>query len=219
MIKTRSQCWSVYAKGQIIYAGVNDGVQLIIDNLVSEEYPVQEPCAIQCLRVKEPYLYKFYQIKNWWLIAQSSEDDPESGDLKNWRHDDSEKRFNQFVILDDTIYVPNRSKNCINLYTLTGDHAGEDLPLKLASTNTFICATPTGELVISQTHPPLLICLDPKTRQKLWHKDNLTFPQAVIADHYSKTHPILVYTENPVAKVAYLDVRKPETGKVSYGKL
>lgn len=169
--------------------------------------------AIECLRYHKEmwYMLRRSQLDEW--VFHKTDQQCFDWKLKSiWKHRESIKRINQFVILNDTIYAPNRSTKTICQYTLNGMSAGKGIPVELAPSNTFICATPTGELVISQTSPPLLVCVDPISEQTLWLKTDLSCPQALTADYYSRTSPILVYSENMTTKSTYLDVRAPDTG-------
>ena len=128
-----------------------------------------------------------------------------------WCLDDQVKRHNQLAICRQTIYVPIRSSNVIKRYSIRGEPLGNDIPVNMAESNTFICDTPAGNLVLSQTNPALLVCVDPQTRKTLWIKRDLLCPQVVVAYDIQW---LLVYTENLLEKAAYLDVRNLNTGNL-----
>lgn len=207
------ECWSACVFKNTLFLGTQFGVWSLDVPGEDTHYPgfsVEE--CVRCARVHGKFLY-LLKIKNEEChIEKINLSVPHCLFLvRSWAHPDSVKLPNQLTIRNNVVYIPNRSKSSITQYTLGGFHIKPDIPVKLGKTSTYLCTTSGGQLIVSQTSPPLLACVDPKTHQELWRMSDLVCPQAVVVD--KQTDCILVYTEDIKSKTAFLDMRRPDTGK------
>lgn len=210
---TRAESFSIQKVQDTIYVGVKDGLQALLlgDEGIYNDYV--SDYATECIRHCEPYLYTLQRKEDHWMFVVFISKGQRAKQIISWDHDDNIKLINQFAVHNDIIYTPNRCKNSIQQYTVHGKSAGEDIAIKLAKSNTFVCIASHGLLVISQTSPPMLACLNPQTAQQLWRKTDMMYPQAIAADFYSsKDAMIAVYSEDVSSKRTFLDMRDSQTG-------
>ena len=121
------------------------------------------------MRVYDHHLYLLaYQTSGLWSIRKYIL----NGDfVLSWEHDDYKLRVNQFVINDDTLYVPSISTNSIKQYTTLGESIDSHIPVVLNNSVTCVCLTPGRHLVMFQDYPSLVMCVDvdPQNRCLLWN--------------------------------------------------
>lgn len=170
-------------------------------------------CA-DCIRAYKQRLYVLrMKTDTFYMIKCNDDIDKPHGDKTIWSHIDDVTEPNQFAIQNDTIFIPCRSENVIKQYTLSGETMDETIPIQLAATSTQMCATAGGQLIVCQTVPPLLTCIDPTIKQQLWSRRDLMCPQGITTDSYHLISHILVFSDNVANRKPFIDVRNSYTGK------
>lgn len=218
----RENCRSICKTGLSIFIGTRgytDRLQCITQRLPDNRiaYPPSKSFenmtpTICCVRVYRGLLYALYQLQNAYWIFQYRL--PQGGKLTQkmevYCGTDSDKA-NQFDIYRSKIYMPKRSHNTIMKYHLSEEDVGNKIQIQLSDSPTCVAATPRGHLLISQSSPSLLVCIDLETENELWRFNDLNQPQGITADSY--LNHFLVYTAPSDPMTGLIEVRDILTGE------
>lgn len=205
-VQVRDMCHSVchYDDGQVL-VGVRDGVDVIRDG----QYQTLIKLAgdVFCVRVHNQHLYLLHSINRKLIVRKHRL----NGDfITSWKHDESSLLCSsQFVIHDDILIVPSGSTNSLKRYTESGEPAGADIRVELRIDRIGVCVTPGGHLVLSQSSPSLVVCVNPKTGEQLWSRRRLMEPRGVISDNHA--HLLVATRDSNALTVVVLRVDTGET--------
>lgn len=168
--------------------------------------------CVECVRVYEQHLYLFHCNTKCSIRKYKKN----GFYIKSWDHEDSTVNpFGRFAILNDIIYVPSKITQTIKCYSLSGEPAGKDIHISIGQSNTGMCATPAGHLVISQLSPSSVVCINPKTGEQLWCRSDLSQPGGITTDNCSH----LLVSTGGWGKTISIDVLSADTGERNYNSL
>lgn len=186
------------------------------DNLrcLSFDFPKnKQDIVVECLRNVGAYYYLLKRAGLKRLFEKAMLKGQISTVVKEWSHEDTVQDYNQFAIYSDFIYVANRSSHCITCYSSNlGQRVDTDISIELAASPTYMCVTLTGLLILSQTTPSLLACIDTMTGTTVWSRKNyVNNPRFMTMDF--KTNNLLLCAEKEKDGKPLITVIEPAFGK------
>lgn len=216
IIPMKHQSKSICAAWDILNVG-GVGGYVIVDSkdpsnrevkLKSKESGVE--CVVECIRYLDEFNYVLMHNGREWSIGKIHK----QKFLGRWEHVDTVQAFNQFVVYNKVIYIASRSSKCIFKYTVDGKHVGGGIPLDLEASPTFLCNTSTGLLILSQTTPSLLVCIEPVGRSAIWMRHDLVDPRCMAID--SEKNELLICTKTTNRRRATITIIRPVFGKYNF---
>lgn len=171
-----------------------------------------QPVLVGCVRVDKGYAYVMY-ISTFWRLSKFKILENNYLRVVKFVHVDECTSTNQFAIQNDVIYVPSRSNNSIVCYDTNGVRTGKGFAIKLADNHTFINLF-QNFMILSQTMPSLVVCMDNVKGNQIWKIGYLVNPQCMAID--PQRDDLLVYTESNDNKRAIIVVLDPASGKFCY---
>lgn len=188
-VGVRNYPLSVSYHADQLYVGLdnNHGVNIIKGGICSPIIPLDR-VRVDCIQQYNDQIYTLCWYNGWAVRVQSQ-------DFKlvcYWTHDELSKNYKKLAIYQNTVYIPNYSKNKISSYTLSGARAGHDIAICISKGWTSICVTPSGILIYTQNSSSLVSAFRLSDRTELWSCRDLDSPLGTTCD--SRTEQLLVCT-------------------------
>lgn len=199
-------CYSVCHHGDDVYVGVGGGVDVFRDGECTAL--IQCDTLVFCVRIYEQRLYLLVLHDKWYIREHKL-----NGELvRTWTHrDNCRSSSNQFAILDHYIYIPNKSTNTIQRYSLEGDLDNHAIGIYLSDSWTSLCATRSGHLILSQLQSSRLVCINPQTGEQLWSRHDLVLPAGVTSDNQNR---LIVSVQRNYGRI-FIVIRE-DSGKLQF---
>lgn len=205
-IPVGSYCYSVCESRAVSYVGVEGGLEIISGDTNSSNRLISLDGYIHSVCSYKDRLYLLHWASDKWSVLVY--DTNGRGQLLKWLHNDITNSYpNKLAIYNQHIYVPDRSRNRITVYTLDGVIVTH-YDCKLDSDITALTVTSSGQIVISQLNSGLLRCISVVTSQELW-TTKLVEPSAVTTD---KKHGFIYVATGGLSETLDMKILKPNKG-------
>jgi len=197
-------CSSVCSYGGNTYVGVqhySGGIVRIGEDFTLTKL-VTNNDSVRAVTLYKDKLYALssYNSQEFWQVGIYSLD---GNQVTSWTHRDENWSRNQLVIIDDQVVSPDRNRNSITVYSLTGEVI-KHIPCSLTNKNHTwsICAADRHCVVVSDSSQ--VSKLDLTTEKVIWTCKDVPKPQALTR---YRSNYILVTDESRNTSVWVLDVK------------
>lgn len=130
--------------------------------------------------------------------------DPEYQLLMSWQHDDSGQTLNELVVVGDVILLPDRGRQTIARYKLSGEsETSFPCPMLRRHDETRMCVMSDGDSVVVVSGNTVC-CLNAMDGQPIWSNQELDQPLAVTCDSAGRVF-VAVGGRSPTIKLVILD--------------
>ena len=169
MVDVQGNCYAVEYYDGKLYVGRLGGVDVISDNQ-SKSF-IKMKGNFNGVRYYKQHFYLLDMFFKKWSVRVH---DLNGESVRSWEHDDTADSMflNSLAVSNDIVYIPSRSANAIKRYSLTGESAGEDIPVSAQlnpKSAISVGVTPDGHMLLSHSSPRQVVCLDLETGLELWN--------------------------------------------------
>lgn len=208
-VEMNGPCLCVTYHQNELYAGVVGGID-VIRGYKSASFIEVDSQFVHCVKFynEHTYVLLFQPSKNTWSIHVYND---RKSLLHSWKHSDSNTNPNKFVIFDEKMYIPSRGMKRILSYSLKGELIGKGIPIEEVNGLrgfTAICMMERC-LAFSCSSPSLVICIDVKTKKRIWSITDLKKPIGITTD---RSGYLIICTGG--TSTLCLEVLHPDTGEL-----
>ena len=177
-ISVTNGCNSVSQHDIGIYVGIEGGVDLVpTDGETSRVISIIHDVNSVCLYDNEIYVLVFGS--DGWSVRVYDSDYQLS---ESWGHNDRCEVFNQMVVRDERVLVPNRDRKTIVLYGLAGEVERSIPCFRLTDADTWLCGSSPCHNAVIVSCDGTVSRIEVSTGHCVWSTDSLERPTAVCCD-------------------------------------
>lgn len=211
-VSVSGPCFAVTYHEKKLFVGVNGGaVDVIEDNECRRFITVAGGGTVHSIQIHNQLIY-LLDGRPWSVRVYRLD----GSFVQSWNHEDSCKKINKFVIINNKIYIASRSNKKIICYTLSGDRTNNDIHIEEMSDQsmTGMCVSHRRHIIMSQfMEPSLVTCIDPDTGDRRWTVPDLVYPDGITTDVSGR----IIVSTGGKNKSVRLEILDADTGEAVMG--